>query len=133
MTKIATKLASKGWRLHSGGAIGADKAFEEGAGLNSMIFYPADAGDKELKLASKYHPAWHRCSDYAKKLHGRNTLIILGINFKSPVKFVICWTYGGHIKGGTGMGIKIAKDKGILVFNLGNPVHRKRLEVFIGE
>lgn len=120
MTTIAYSLAQYNYILRSGGAIGADTAFERGAGTQKSIFYAKDATREAIELASKYHPAWHRCSDYAKQLHGRNMHILLGsdINNPKPVDFIVCWTPNGQITGGTGQALRYALDKQIKIYNL---------------
>jgi len=102
--------------LRSGGAIGADTAFESGA-TNKEIFKPNDATTEAIELASTVHPAWYACNDYVRKLHGRNAQIILGRELNSPVEFVICYT-ADEEHGGTSLGIKIAKKFNIPVYNL---------------
>lgn len=129
MTNIATFLSQKGAILRSGGAKGADLAFEKGAGDKKQIFYASDADEPSMMIAKTYHPAWNSCSDYAKKLHGRNAFQILGKPlYLLPVKFVICWTPDGcehHDTrtietGGTGTAISIASHNDISVYNLYN-------------
>jgi len=79
---IATKLALKGFTLRSGGAVGADNAFERGCKLGNglkEIYKAEDCTLEAMKLASQFHPAWNR------QLHGRNSFQVLGkrfINFK---------------------------------------------------
>lgn len=104
--------------LRSGGAIGADSAFEEGASKKE-IFTANDVTEAAIELSSKYHPNWEACSKHAKKLHGRNAMIILGKDLDSPVEFVICWTKNGKGGGGTGQALRIAKDYGIKIHDLG--------------
>lgn len=116
MKRIAENLTHM--TLRSGGAVGADSAFEEGAS-EKEIFKADDATDDAIELSSKYHPNWEACSKYAKKLHGRNAMIILGENLDSPVEFVICWTKNGKGGGGTGQALRIAKDYGIKIYDLG--------------
>lgn len=139
MTKIAQRLSLEGWMLRSGGAVGADKAFEAGAGTGKVnVFYASDATAEAMAIAARFHPAWHRCSDYAKKLHGRNTFQVLGINLDTPSSFLICWTPDGCVShetrsiqtGGTGTAISIASAYGIPVFNLARADHRARLEQY---
>ena len=72
-----------------------------------------------LAVAAALHPAWHRCSSPARKLHARNTAILLGEGADTPVHAVIAWTSRGLVSGGTGMGIRIARDRSIPVLNLG--------------
>lgn len=119
MTKMAEWLSGKNFILRSGGAIGADRAFEGGAKKKEVFF--ADAATKEsIQLASKFHPAWDRCNNYIKKLHGRNAMIILGESLNSPVAFVVCWTPNGKVVGGTGLGIRIAESYQIPIYNFYN-------------
>jgi hypothetical protein len=47
-------------------------------------------------------------------------------------KFVVCWTPGGLLKGGTAQAMRIAHAYGIPVFNLADPVYRARLETYVG-
>lgn len=120
MTQIATHLASKGWMLRSGGADGADKAFQAGAADKCIILRPHHATAAAMEMASEHHPAWERCKPYVRKLHGRNSQIILGPHLDSPVEFVLCWTPDGALSGGTALGIRIAKHNNINVLNLAN-------------
>ena len=71
-----------------------------------------------LAIAADLHPTWHRCSPAARKLHARN-VSILAADTDAPVDAVACWTLDGLPTGGTGMGIRIAHDRGIPVLNLG--------------
>lgn len=119
--------------LRSGGAGGADSAFESGAGDRKEIYLPFNGFngrqvDNEkffvftsdaMKLAPHYHPAWKRCDFAARRFHARNCHQVLGLDLKTPVDFVICYTERGLIKGGTATAIRIAKDNDIPVFNLG--------------
>lgn len=118
MTAIAQRKHQDNCILRSGGAKGADKAFEAGAGTAKEIFRPSDATQAAYELSAKHHPAWDRCSPAAKGLHARNAQIILGRNLDSPASIVICWTEGGKGGGGTGQGIRIAKGYGIEVRDL---------------
>ena len=136
MTTIAAWLARRGWHLHSGGAAGADSAFAAGAPAERRtLFLPwpgyrgcrgpdcrtlsADRTRRCLAIAADLHPAWHRCSPAARKLHARNAAILLGQDTDTPVHAVVAWTSRGLVSGGTGMGIRIAHDRGIPMLNLG--------------
>ena len=136
MTTMAAWLARRGWRLHSGGAAGADSAFAAGAPAERRtVFLPwpgyrgcrgpdchtlsRDRMHTCLAIAADLHPAWHRCSPAARKLHARNAAILLGDDADTPVHAVVAWTSRGLMSGGTGMGIRIAHDRGIPVLNLG--------------
>jgi len=133
MTAIARKLKGLEWTLRSGGAGGADQAFEAGFGSRGPkeIFYADDATVQCIQLASKYHPAWDKCSNYAKKLHGRNMMILLGRMLDTPVKFVVCYTEGAQIKGGTGQALRYAKENGIPITNLGDPDVLKKVKEWV--
>lgn len=130
MEKVARRLRALGYTLRSGGAAGADSAFENGADSNKEIFLPWSGyngnrsvlagtfSKEEMMLAEKFHPNWQACSQGARKLHARNVQIILGQNGGNPVDFVICWTRDGLASGGTGQAIRIANSYGIPIFNL---------------
>lgn len=152
MTRIGGYLFSQGWTLRSGGAEGADKAFESGFDnqanntlINGQHDYPGKEiflpwknfnfsssnlhpgaypfTKEELETASKFHPAWHRCSPGAQAMHTRNVRQIQGLTPPNPPvtlsKFIVCWTEGGKLKGGTAQALRIAMALDIPVFNLG--------------
>ena len=122
MTKIASLLASKSYLLRSGGAKGADSAFETGCdsvgGLKEIFTKNSYIPPEAFDLAASVHPAWNKCSPIARRLHGRNSMIILGKNLNTPVNAVICYTPKGKIIGGTGNTIRIAKKYNIPIINL---------------
>lgn len=118
MTKLAARLSDLGLTLRSGGAQGADTAFEHGA-IAKDIYTAKDTTEQAMEIASQYHPAWHRCSDYAKRLHARNVFQVIGADLATPSKFLICWTEGGKTVGGTATAIRIADAYSVPVFNLG--------------
>ena len=136
MTVMASWLARRGWHLHSGGARGADTAFAAGTAHARTIHLPwpgygnhsgphchVPAGEtyrRCIAIAAEEHPAWHRCSQGARRLHARNVSILLGRDLESPVRAVVCWTKGGRVVGGTGMGVRIAHRFDIPVLNLGS-------------
>lgn len=131
MTAIAQKMQSLDFILRSGGAKGADTAFENGAGIKKCIFYAKDATYEAEQIAAQFHHAWNRCSAYAKKLHGRNAFQVLGGDLATPSQYCICWTPDGCVShatrsiqtGGTGTAISIADHYGIPVVNLCIPAH----------
>jgi hypothetical protein len=122
MRSVASQLARIGFTLRSGGANGADSAFEQGAmdALNALksdgaaivgrplvrIFLPwkgfnahASGTVPDLtaayKIAQETHPAWSFLSHGARKLHARNCYQVLGDDLQSPADFVLCWTKDG--------------------------------------
>jgi len=133
MEQIGEDLAKLGYILHSGGAEGADQAFEVGCdkvngpkqvflpwkGFNSHTSPLYDIPEEAFYIAEEQHPAWNLCSQGAKKLHARNIQQILGLDLQTPVDFVICNTEGGELVGGTATAVSLANSLGIPVLNLG--------------
>jgi hypothetical protein len=135
MERIARRLAALGWMLRTGGAEGADQAFERGAragGGTVEVFlpWPGYSGyqaatlerpsPRALEVAAPLHPAWSRLSPGAQKLIARNGHQVLGASMDDPVALVICWTPDGaeHERecgpgtGGTGQAIRLASRWG---------------------
>lgn len=140
MENLAFVLAGCGWTLRSGGAAGADRAFERGAFHGKrQIFSAGDATAESMLIASRFHPAWDRLSGYAQRLHGRNVFQVMGIRIDEPSKFLVCWTPDGattHAErsiqtGGTGTAISVAEYFDVPIFNLERPDHRARIEKYI--
>ena len=133
MFSTARVLARERYILRSGGAGGADLAFEKGCGdigkkdiylpwpkfngSESGLFTPSATA---FRIAEEFHPAWDRLSNAARKLMARNTHQVLGYDCQHPSKLLICWTKDGGPTGGTGQAIRIANHYGIPVFNLYN-------------
>ncbi len=132
MTILAMGLEQYGYILRSGGAQGADTAFEDGVvdgDAHKEIYLPwamfnQNHSDHHIidpeafSMAKHYHPAWHACSAAARKFHARNCYQILGRDLATPSDFVLCWTPNGAITGGTGQALRIAEDRDIPIFNL---------------
>ena len=141
MTQIAEQLDLFGFTLRSGGADGADTAFENGVlleapqvfipwkGFNSRkgILVPDAVSLEAAKIASKFHPNWERLTYGARKLHTRNVAQVLGSDLKTPCDFVICWTKDGKASGGTGQALRIAAAYNVKIYNLFNPKDRQAL------
>ena len=133
MGQMARHLAQKGYVLRSGGAGGADTAFEVGCNAvkgSKEIYLPwpkFQDSDSQLilkdkkaeEIAEKFHPYWHNLSQGARKLQARNSHQVLGEDLETPSAFVICYTAGGKKKGGTGQAIRIAEAYNIPVFDCG--------------
>ncbi len=132
MRVIGHNLTKLGHLLRSGGARGADQAFEEHA-LLKEIWYASDAQNHWhwFPHAGKYHPVWSKLSPYAKELMARNSAIMCGEDLLHPVDFVICWTKDGGATGGTGQALRIASDLNIPVFNLFFPDAEQRMMEFV--
>jgi hypothetical protein len=140
MTKIASILEVEGWVLRSGGADGADSAFDRGvkSASNKEIFLPSPyfngksyrhpgylhapelPGYREAsRTVAMFHPAPDRLSEYAHKLMARNAMQVLGPDLDTPSRVVVAWTKNGQITGGTGQALRIASASNIPIFNLG--------------
>lgn len=157
MTQIANKLRVVGCVLRSGGAAGADIAFEHGAGQLKEIYVPwngfrADKSDpwyghgdngrtvllslpNEVQeycfnTAASVHPVWDRCSTAARRLHARNVLQVRGVSgLKSD--FVIYWSKydkNENAVGGTRTAVELAKQYDIPTFNLNVTKQREALK-----
>jgi hypothetical protein len=130
-TSLGKTFAHMGLVLRSGGALGADEAFERGCDLvpgkkeiylpwkgfngnDSFLYTPSQ---KAMEIAEQYHPAWDNCSSAAKKLHARNSHQVLGANLLCPSNFVVCWT---PPTGGTNQALRVAEAHNIECLNLFN-------------
>lgn len=148
MMWIADTLGKWGWTLRSGGADGADAAFEKGSvleeiylpwrGFNGYLHAELENPTKDAFLiAETHHPRWHALDRNVRSLHARNAHQILGADCKTPAAFVICWTPDGSTgvttskTGGTGQAIRIAKAYDVPIFNLQRDDHRAAWEEVI--
>lgn len=148
MYSLAQDFYHKGWTLRSGGAPGADQAFEWGIAdayiydnnspveCFAEIYLPwpsfeeknrswiiprlTEPGPGAAGIAQVYHPRYTYLSHGAKKLIARNTHQILGPDLEQieTVDFVLCWTKEAKGGGGTGQAIRISKAWGIPVYDL---------------
>lgn len=141
MEQLAYWLADDNCVLRSGHAPGADQAFERGAAYAhgpAEIFLPWQRFEaqvltaKEAKvypfpsklsyeIAEFYHPNWEALSKGGRMLMARNVHQVLGYDLEHPIRFVLCWTPGGAVTGGTGQALRIAEDHDISIFNLAIP------------
>lgn len=155
MYEVAGMLRLENFWLNSGGAPGADTAFERGCADPSRmnIFLPwkyfngstlpfvqpsRDLEQKAFELAAKHHPGWEYLKQGPRKLMARNGYQILGPNLdeEEKVRFVLCWTPDGcestktrsRKTGGTGQAISIADAYGVPVINMFNPHWEERLK-----
>jgi hypothetical protein len=152
MSAIAQHFQQKEWVLRSGGANGADTAFQEGItdttqqrifipwnGFNKLRHDPANHiflatelpnYDKAIKLAKNHYKHWDDLRDPIKNLHARNMFQLMGEDLNDPSEFVIFWAethpkYG--FKGGTGFTIRVAKALNIPYYNLADSRYRERM------
>ena len=155
--KISLFLYKKGFILRSGGADGSDTAFEKplvpfmkekqvaeiilpwnnfsGRWHDCKNYFTFGNFDKKLqikatKIAETIHPAWSMCSDGAKTLHSRNIFQLMGLDLKTPSKFVVAWTEGAEEKGGTRTCLVLAKQKKIPIYNIADSKQLDKLREF---
>lgn len=145
MQRVAAELAREGFVLRSGAAPGADQAFEMGADGHKQIFIPwsgfegraiTDAvylpSDAARAAAPHFHPAWGKLTRGAQALHARNLHQVLGPDLDAPSEFLICWTPGGRVTGGTATAIRVAQKHGVPVYNLASWSPGKVLDLVLG-
>lgn len=122
------------WTLRSGGANGADKAFEAGArrgGGKMEIWNPrtsrvhiAEWAKEEIRKHCWEAP-YDRMKDFTQQLLGRNMYQILGANGDQPVDMVILWTPQVDpclaSCGGTRYAARCARAHDIPIHNLRDP------------
>lgn len=141
LEQVGMALAMRGIKGRSGGAPGADTAFQRGYSViapHLLKVYPGNIGHyvEWQQHAAHYHPNWNACDEHSRKLHARNSAIMLGvwpIVAPEPVDAVVCWTEGGAVKGGTGQSLRIAAAYNIPVFNLANAGAIEAFWCFIGD
>ncbi len=146
MIKIGAMCAKKSFILRSGGADGADKAFEQGCdkfngekeiylpwkGFNGSQSSLYDLPKSHLaeEMAFKYHPNLYASKPPVVKLMTRNSYQVMGGDLKTKSSFVVCYcavSENGKLIGGTSQALRIAKDKNIPIFNL---YFKDQLELF---
>lgn len=149
MGRMTREMESRGFRLRSGGADGADDAFEKGSTAgNKEIFLPkagfngrsqgillrGEQYRRAQEMAMNYHPNpdalfydgnLRRKPKFAAEAHTRNMGQMLGANLDRPSKVVLCYTPDGAASGGTGQAIRVAEALGVPVLNMRRPAIRE--------
>lgn len=136
MAGLAIGLRANGWTCRSGHAAGADQAFETGASYDAEVYLPRPGYENHAPILARYvqpaptqrayavarmaHPAWDRCDDTARRLHARNSHVVLGraCRERERSEFVVSWTPRSHWKGGTAQTIRVAWLYEVPVYNL---------------
>jgi hypothetical protein len=158
MEEIANWLSRNEYVLRSGGADGADLAFERGAHDKCEIYLPwkgFGGSNSNLIVQSSvmFRTAmimaeriwnyrfnnknvaiqWNILKTSTKLLMCRNVYQVLGADLSTRSEFVLCWTPGGEITGGTAQAIVLAKFTKIPVLNLFDPDLRLKMISMIHE
>lgn len=142
MEDLANWCSEKGCILRSGGADGADTAFETGCnnwGGDKEIYIPwGNFNDRSVseegifvrgndvnsrEIASTIHPVFYSLGRGAQALHARNVNQVLGRDSSNPdpSSFLIYFaprTKNGNIKGGTATAVKLAERFGVDCWNM---------------
>lgn len=141
LLKIARRMAKNGWILRSGGAVGADTAWEMGwEGFDTKEIFLSSGNSLDIAknaacgrtssygdiwveaedIASKLHPRWENLSVDAQALHTRNVFQVLGLDLRTKSDVVAAYAppFGASVKGGTATAYNLARAKGIPTFNL---------------
>lgn len=136
LAHVARLLESLGYTMRSGGARGSDNAFESGLlhPERAEIYLPVPGFNghtsplhvitpEAFVFAERFHPAWYRCSDFARHCHARNGYQVLGRDLATPARAIVCWTPGAMDVSGTAQALRIARhpDYAIPVYNLADP------------
>lgn len=145
MTRAAFALLKRDYVLRSGHAIGADSAFERGAGDAAQIFLPApgwrgsvsvfhagtmgpEIWGRAREIAAAHHSAFASLSRFVQDLHTLGVFQVLGPALDSPSEFVLCWTADGEASGGTGHAMRIAATYGVPAYNFQRSRERAHVE-----
>ena len=146
-TSIGQELASLGYTLRSGGADGADSAFElgyyhmpasskeiyrpwKGFNNNKSEYYLRDINKELEKICIDIYGdvRWEIVKKSVRLLHARNVFQILGGDLCSKSLFVVCWTdRPANDTGGTQFGLHLAKKLDIPTYNF---YYRQEEEAF---
>ena len=152
MDDIAVDLGDYGYTLRSGGAVGADSAFERGCDSvrgKKEIYLPWKWFNENSSLLYEITPEayaiaetiygcrWKTLPDSIRKLMARNIYQVTGKTLDKPSDFVVCWTPDGatikrtNKSGGTGQAISYANTVHAPVFNLKNDNDFDRLMKYV--
>lgn len=153
MTVLAFELQEL-FTLRSGGAPGADSAFEAGVtNWNKEIYLPwkgfcdnnsdlYNVCEDAEKIAKQFHPGnWNTFKPAIRKLHSRNVYQVLGQDLNTPSKFLLCWTSDyceSHQTrtirtGGTGTAISIADHYGVPIINMSRKNWQDKLKQILDD
>lgn len=155
--QISLALMARGFKVNSGNAKGADKAFTRRIPVQARRIYLPRSGfggptpdavipeqwdtwARAVEIAKSVHPYWDKLAAYDIQFMGRNTHQILGDDLETPVQFAMLWAPRPVIRdgklvdvdGGTGQAVRLAASLGIAAYNLGIPDHRAKIGATLG-
>lgn len=147
MRRLGKHLAELNMVLRSGGALGSDTAFYEGAvravgyvpalteiylgwnGMGGHVHDPENGFydstryptvEEAMNIAERIRGGFHGLGRGGIALHSRNIFQILGPELNDPVDLVICYAkpVGNRVKGGTNTAYSLAVERNIPIINL---------------
>lgn len=135
LVEIGRVLALNGYTLRSGGAPGAESAFEEGCdsvGGKKEIYLPFEGynnkttgvvtdmtnEEEAIKIAQRYYLLWFKLSNKVKQMLTRYSWAVLGRNLDDPVDFVIAYIREDGKT--TEQVVRVANGSNITVYNIGS-------------
>src|SRR5690606_9504752 len=97
---------------------GSPRGSQGVAGRGKTILHPSSTAIPETayRIAALHHPAWERCTPFARSLMARNAMVILGEDFSTPARFVIYWRDPVLECGGTLHALRTPSPTGSLLF-----------------
>lgn len=137
MTKLGRIFETCGLTLRSGNAEGADQAFASGVESNAQIWLPWDHFQKDFRKMKprhdykvisshdkeafqsviEFHPNANNLSEFGCLFMARNYRQVIGLGEPNS-EFIVAWTEGGLVRGGTGQALRIAKKYNIDIINM---------------
>lgn len=148
MTYTAKVLDKLGYTLRSGGASGADCAFERGSNKHAIYsinktHIPVSGKPNIIPNLEPYRKLAAECclhyknirNQNVKDLHTRNVCQVIGHDPNEVIKsdFLICYTFNGEHIGGTTTAIRCAERFDIPVFNFGRYKTIEEMQVQLKE
>lgn len=95
--------------------------------------YFCELTEECFEIARWFHPDWESLKPGEKKLMARNTQEVLGRTLREPVRFLVAYTDGAQVVGGTGLALKLAQHYGINIHNLGDESVLERIVLWLNQ
>lgn len=148
--RCARILGANDFTMRSGGSLGMDRAFYNGAkvsetyppwprfeGFQQLYTIPVKAFEMAEDIIG---PRWAKMGEGQQKMHARNMQEVLGPHLDAPSMFLLCYTRDGcdseatytKTTGGTGSAIICADRHDIPVINFHSTDWAEQLTIFSG-